>query len=238
MMNRCLLALALALALCTSALAQGAATTRDDITSIDVSRSRDRTEEQSGSNWLTQALAAHGSARTRSCVDRISAFYGVKASGDPWALPSSADDAQWRAASACTAALNEITRRLAARLGRPGLLPDPMAPAAAALVAVPRADEDEIYYTAESSIGQIHIDSGKGRFMAWWSDSQRGQLQFEVQGGRVAMLRSGRPIFDADHIDGKRITYKVATSKSSSTSVSDKASSRVNGADRGAGKPQ
>ena len=222
-MNRSLFAMAAAFAFGSGALAQGAATTRDNVTSTDVSRSRDRTEEQGGGNWITQALAAHGSARTRTCVVRNSTLYGVKQSTDPWALPSAADDAQWRTVSECAVALNEISRRLIARLGRPGLLPDPTSPAAAALVDVPAAQEEAIYTGARTAVETIKVDSGKGRYLVWWSESPRGTLQFVAQGGQVAMLRSGRPLFDADHIDGTRVSYKVAASKSHTASTSDKA---------------
>ena len=122
--------------LCAGALAQGAATTHEDSESGDAKRSRDMAVEQGGGNWIARALSAHGSPRTQDCVERISTFFGAKASKDPWALPSTADDTQWRDASECAFALNLLSSQLVKQLNRPGILPDPASPAAAQLVSV------------------------------------------------------------------------------------------------------
>jgi len=210
--------LVLAVALAFSSLSQ-AATMIDmgDCKSDQSSKSdQGRSVDVSGGTWGLQALGASSNPQMRACSAILS-----KPILRPGRWSDDTDDAPdyfpaTSNATVCLFATSRATDILLAKLSRNGVLPPISDPKAQSVVSSLPFGELLAQSQAIPWISKASLTTYRSTSNLSWSWSGTDWL-FSTDNGTVSALLSGRPWFDADHVEGRKVTYKQATSASSSS---------------------
>lgn len=180
-----------------------------------------RSVDVSGGTWGLQALGASSNPQMRACSAILSK--PIERPGKRWSEDTDdvSDDVPdffpaTRNATVCLFATSRATDILLAKLSRNGVLPPISDPKAQSLVrSLPfgelLAQAQTMPWITKASL--VHYRSTSN--LSWgWSGTD---WLFSTDNGTVSALLSGRPWFDADHVEGRKVTYKQATSASSSS---------------------
>lgn len=209
--------LVLAVALAFSSLLQAETVDMGDCKSDQSSKSEQgRSVDVSGGTWGIQALGASANSQMQDCVALLSKpiTRPGRWSDDPFAEPNYYPDVS--RASICHFAASKAIGELLSRIARNGVLPSPdNANAQLAVSKLPFAE----YLTQALQLSFIRpqalVTYQNTSNISWsWDGSP---WRFTTDNGVVASLRSGRPWFDADHVEGRKVSYKQSTSASSSS---------------------
>jgi hypothetical protein len=214
-------ALVLAVALAFSSLSQ-AATMIDmgDCKSDQSSKSdQGRSVDVSVSTWGLQALGASNNPQMRACTAILSKPIlrpgrWSEDSDDQDAVPDYFPATGY--ATVCFIAASKATDILVAKLSRNGILPPYSDPKAQSVVSSLPFSELLAQAQAMPWITKASLTPYRSTSNLSWSWSGTDWL-FSTDNGTVSALLSGRPWFDADHVEGRKVTYKQATSASSSS---------------------
>lgn len=181
----------------------------------DAGRSREITVEQNVSVWVMQALASHGRPDVQACVTKVSTFLGIEGSD----IEAAFGTARQRHATACAFAIYDLAREIVARIKLPSL-PAPDSAQARKLVDLGDERVNRAFAWAEEQAAQRIVVNLTMGGTSW----RCGNYMFKAETGSVAILANGRPFWDAEHVGGKVISYKVAVSDTSTLSTTDTAS--------------
>ncbi len=210
--------LILAVALAFSSLSH-AATNIDmgDCKADESSKSdKGRSVDVSASTWGLQALGASSNQQMRACAAILSkpilrpGRWSDEIDADPDYFPVT------RVASACYFAASKATDLLVGKLSRNGVLPQIADPKAQSVVGSLPFGELLAQSQAIPWISKASLTTYRSTSNLSWSWAGTDWL-FSTENGTVSALLSGRPWFDADHVEGRKVTYKQSTSASSSS---------------------
>lgn len=210
--------LALAVALVFSSLTQAATIIPMGDCKSDQSSKADqgRSVDVSGGTWGIQALGASTNKEMLDCVAVLSnpITRPGRWSDDPFAEPNYFPDVS--RASICHFATSKAIGLLLSKIARNGVLPSPEdSNAQVAVSTLPFAEFLSQATQLPFIRPQALVTYQNTSSVSWlWNGSP---WRFTTDNGFVASLRSGRPWFDADHVEGRKVTYKQSTASSTSS---------------------
>jgi hypothetical protein len=175
-----------------------------------------RSVDVSGGTWGLQALGASSNQQMRACSAILS-----KPILRPGRWSDDTDDAPdyfptTSNATYCYFAASKAVAILLGKLSRNGVLPPITDPKTQSVVSSLPFEELLAQSQATPWITRAGLITYRSTSNLSWSWSGTDWL-FSSDNGTVSALLDGRPWFDADHVESQKVTYKQATSASSSS---------------------
>lgn len=174
-----------------------------------------RSIDVSGAVWGQQALGSSQHPTLQYCTEMLSKPLAIEVWTDSkWEIPDYYPVAS--DASICSIASSKAIDLLLSKLKSNGVLPPPddvVSINAVALLPIEKILQDA---RRVASFDRNHFDEYFDSSSYAWA-IKGSPWRFTTDNGRVNILRNGNPWFDADHVEGRKVSYKQSTSSSNSS---------------------